>query len=155
MVKNLPASAGDLRQWFNPGLGRSPGKGYGNPLQYSCLENPMDRGLWRATGHGVTKLDIIKQLSMHAIRMDTCMTKSLCCSPKTVTTLLISYTPIENTFLKKISLLYNNRVIPLNELCISGVIFTEGHYRKLKVTILQEESLLKISLTSFSIFSCS
>ena len=38
-----------------PGLGRSPGKGHGNPLQYSCLENPMDRGAWRATVHGVTK----------------------------------------------------------------------------------------------------
>ena len=38
-----------------PGSGRSPGEGYGNPLQYSCLENPMDRGVWRATVHGVTK----------------------------------------------------------------------------------------------------
>ena len=38
-----------------PGLGRSPGEGYGNPLQYSCLENPMDRGVWWATVHGVTK----------------------------------------------------------------------------------------------------
>ena len=38
-----------------PGLGRSPGEGNGNPLQYSCLENPMDRGAWRATVHGVTK----------------------------------------------------------------------------------------------------
>ena len=38
-----------------PGLGRSPGEGNGNPLQYSCLENPMDRGTWRATVHGVAK----------------------------------------------------------------------------------------------------
>ena len=38
-----------------PGLGRSPGEGNGNPLQYSCLENPMDRGVWRATVHGVAK----------------------------------------------------------------------------------------------------
>ena len=38
-----------------PGLGRSPGEGNGNPLQYSCLENPMDGGAWRATVHGVTK----------------------------------------------------------------------------------------------------
>ena len=37
------------------GLGRSPGEGQGNPLQYSCLENPMDRGTWRITVHGVTK----------------------------------------------------------------------------------------------------
>ena len=38
-----------------PGLGRSPGRGHGNPLQYSCLKNPMDRRAWRATVHGVTK----------------------------------------------------------------------------------------------------
>ena len=38
-----------------PGLGRSPGEGTGNPLQYSCLENPMDRGAWQATVHGVTR----------------------------------------------------------------------------------------------------
>ena len=38
-----------------PGLGRSPGEGYGNPLQYSCLEDPMDGGAWQATYHGVTK----------------------------------------------------------------------------------------------------
>ena len=40
-----------------PGLGRSPGEGNGNPLQYSCLENPMDRGAWQATVHGVTESD--------------------------------------------------------------------------------------------------
>ena len=46
-------NAGDLG--LIPGLGRSPGEGNGNPLQYSCLENPMDRGAWWATVHGVTK----------------------------------------------------------------------------------------------------
>ena len=56
MVKNLPANAGDIRNLGSiPGLGRSPGGGNGNPLQYSCLENPMDRGTWWATVHGVTK----------------------------------------------------------------------------------------------------
>ena len=40
-----------------PGLGRSPGEGNGNPLQYSCLENPMDGGAWRATVHGITESD--------------------------------------------------------------------------------------------------
>ena len=56
VVKNLPASAGDIRDVGSiPGLGRSPGGGHGNPLQYSCLQNPMDRGAWRATVHGVTK----------------------------------------------------------------------------------------------------
>ena len=55
-VKKPPAEAGDLRDVGSiPGLGRSPGGGTGNPLQYSCLENPMDRGAWRATVHRVTK----------------------------------------------------------------------------------------------------
>ena len=56
MVKNLPASAGDIIDTgLIPGSGRSPGEGRGNPLQYSCLENPMDRGAWRATVHRVAK----------------------------------------------------------------------------------------------------
>ena len=53
VVKNLPAMAGDTG--LIPGLGRSPGEGNGNPLQYSCLENPMGRGAWRATVHRVAK----------------------------------------------------------------------------------------------------
>ena len=56
MVKNPPANEGDTRDAGSiPGWGRSPGEGNGNPLQYSCLENPMDRGAWRATVHGVAK----------------------------------------------------------------------------------------------------
>ena len=56
VVKNLPASAGDIRNAGSiPGLGRSPGRAHGNPLQYSCLENRIDRGAWRATVHGVAK----------------------------------------------------------------------------------------------------
>ena len=56
IVKNPPANAGDARDVGSiPGSGRSPGEGNGNPLQYSCLENPMDRGAWWATVHGVTK----------------------------------------------------------------------------------------------------
>ena len=57
VVKNLPADAGDLRYTGSiPGLGRFPGGGHGNPLQYSCLKNHMDRGTWQATVHGVTKV---------------------------------------------------------------------------------------------------
>ena len=56
MVRNLPANAGDARDVGSiPGWRRSPGAGNGNPLQYSCLENSMDRGAWRATAHGVAK----------------------------------------------------------------------------------------------------
>ena len=55
------------RHRFHPWVGKIPGGGHGNPLQYSCLDNPMDRGAWRATVHGVTKsLTQLKQLSMHA-----------------------------------------------------------------------------------------
>ena len=52
VIKNLPAKAGDAGS--NPGLGRSLGETNGNPLQYSCLENPLDTGGWVATAHGVT-----------------------------------------------------------------------------------------------------
>ena len=56
VVKSPPASARDVRDMdLIPGLGRSPGGGHGNPLQYSCLENPMDRGAWWATVHGIAK----------------------------------------------------------------------------------------------------
>ena len=56
MVKNPPANAGDARDVGSiAGLGRSPGEGNGNPLQYSCLGNPMDRGAWRATVHRVAR----------------------------------------------------------------------------------------------------
>ena len=56
VVKNLLANAGDIRDTGSiPGLGRSPGEGSSNPLQYSCLENPMGRGAWWATVHGVAK----------------------------------------------------------------------------------------------------
>jgi len=54
MVRNIPANAGDIRDMGSiPGWGRPPGGGHGNPPQYSCQENPMDRGAWWATVHGV------------------------------------------------------------------------------------------------------
>ena len=56
MVKNLLVNAGEVRDMgLIPGLGRCPGRGHGNPLQHSCLENSMDRGAWRAIVHGVAK----------------------------------------------------------------------------------------------------
>ena len=56
LVKNLPAKAGDTRNTgLIPGSGRSPGEENGNPLQYSCLDNSMERGDWQAIVHGVTK----------------------------------------------------------------------------------------------------
>ena len=55
---NLSARAGDARDTgLIPGSGRSPGEGNGNPLQYSCLGNPMDRGTWQATVHGLAELN--------------------------------------------------------------------------------------------------
>ena len=56
VVKNPPVNAGDIRDKGSiPGSGRSPGRGHGNPLHYSCLENPMDRGVWQATVHRIRK----------------------------------------------------------------------------------------------------
>ena len=68
VAKNPPANAGDIRDAdLIPGSGRSPGGGHGNPLQCSCLENPMDRGAWLATIHRVTQNQTwLKQLSTHA-----------------------------------------------------------------------------------------
>ena len=70
MVKNLPANARDLRDIGSiPELGRSSGGGHGNPLQYSCLENPMDRGALWATVHRVTQNQTgLKQQHMNAQR---------------------------------------------------------------------------------------
>ena len=53
VVKNPPANAGDLG--LIPGSGRFPGESKGNPLQYTCLENPMDRGAWQTTVHGIAR----------------------------------------------------------------------------------------------------
>ena len=65
--KESTCSAGDTRDLgLIPGLGRSPEAGNGNPPQYSCLKNPMDRGAWQATVHGVAELDMTEQRSMHA-----------------------------------------------------------------------------------------
>ena len=67
LVKNPPANAGDIRDMsLIPGSGRSPGEGNGNLLQYSCLENPMDKGAGQVTVHRVTKSQTRpKQLSKH------------------------------------------------------------------------------------------
>ena len=69
MVKNPPAKAGDVRNVGSvPGEGRSPGGGHVNPLQYSCLENPMDSRVWQVMVHRVTKSQTrLKRLSTHSI----------------------------------------------------------------------------------------
>ena len=67
MVKNPPANAGDVRDGSASELGRSPGGGHGNPLQFSCLEDLMDRGAWQATVYSVTQSQTrLKRLSTHA-----------------------------------------------------------------------------------------
>ena len=68
VVKNLPSNAEDIRDVGSiPGSGTSPGGEHGNPLQYSCIENPMDRGAWRAMVQRVAKSQTqLKQLKTHA-----------------------------------------------------------------------------------------
>ena len=66
VVKKPPVNAGDLKDLGSvPGLGKSPGGGHGNPLQYSCLENPTDRGAWWAAVHGVAESDATEQAHTH------------------------------------------------------------------------------------------
>ena len=68
VVKNLPANSGDIRDMSAiPGSGRSTGGGHSNPLQHSCLENPMNRGAWWAAVHGVTELDVTKHTHTHTL----------------------------------------------------------------------------------------
>ena len=74
MVKKLPANAGDARDMdLIPELGRSPGGGNGNPLQYSCLENSRDRGAWRAAVRGVAESDTLSDSAEQEgwVRQDT------------------------------------------------------------------------------------
>ena len=64
VVKNPPVNAGDIRDAGSvPGSGGSPGGGHGDPLQYSCLENPMDRGAWQATDHRAAESDTTRDLA--------------------------------------------------------------------------------------------
>ena len=72
VVKNLPANEGDIRDSGSiPELEKSPGGGQGNILQYSCLENPLDRGAWQATVHRVTESQTqLKRLGTHAQDFD-------------------------------------------------------------------------------------
>ena len=66
VIKNPPANTGDIKDESSiPRLGRPPGEENGNPLQYSCLENPMDRGAWQSTVHSIAKRQTqLKQLSI-------------------------------------------------------------------------------------------
>ena len=83
MVKNPPACAADAGDVSSiPGSRRSPGGGNGNPLQYSCLENCMDRGAWRTTVHGVAKNQT--QLSARASKLSLMFVKSLAWGGKCV-----------------------------------------------------------------------
>ena len=68
MVKKPIANAGDIRDMSSvPALGRSPGEGHDNPLQYSCLENPMDRGAWWATVLALTSMRMVEQWSIQDV----------------------------------------------------------------------------------------
>ena len=95
MVKNPPANAEDARDGGSiPGSGRSPGGGHGNPLQYSCLENPMDRGVWRATVHRVaesrTQLSTLFSISKTISKQEAHAVEDTACTP-------VIWAPASNT----------------------------------------------------------
>ena len=96
VVKNPPANAGDIRDVGSiPGPGRSPGGVHGNPLQYSCLEKPMNREVWQATVHRVAKSwTRLNQLSMHTRDYETRKTSK---TPSLTTYLAVSESPEEFT----------------------------------------------------------
>ena len=73
--KESACNAGDTS--LTPGLGRSPGGGQGNPVWYSCLENPVDRGAWRATAHGVTESNTTERLSTYGQKMSALFSRYL------------------------------------------------------------------------------
>ena len=90
-VKNPPTTVGDIRDPGSiPGSGRSPGGGQGNPLEYSCLKNPMDRGAWRALVHRVKQSQTrLKRLSTHG--RTRLVRKGLCCA-------VLSRSVVSNSF---------------------------------------------------------
>ena len=107
VIKNLPASAGGGRDMDSiPGLGRSPGEGHDNPLQYFCLQNPMDRGAWRATVHRVaecrTRLSDLAQHSTFPCILSyschTCMC-DIVCSACFINLVSLTYISFCNFFL--------------------------------------------------------
>ena len=102
MVKNLPANAGDLRDMgLIPGSGRSLGEGNGNPLQYSCLENPMDRGAW--SGRGVATVHGIVTYNNNDVRK---------CSNFILLHVALQYS--QHHLLKKLSFLHHVFLPPLS-----------------------------------------
>ena len=95
VVQNPPANAEDARDGGSiPGSGRSPGGGHGNPLQYSCLENPMDRGVWQATVHRVaesrTQLSTLFSISKTISKQEAHAVEDTACTP-------VIWAPASNT----------------------------------------------------------
>ena len=109
VIKSLPADADVWDMGSVPELGGFPGGGNGNPLQYSCLENRMDRAAWRATVQGVAKSwTQLKQLSTHDLAWGTCFNHNLYMYTNT-------HTLLSKTFMKQyLSLLWTMQVHTLN-----------------------------------------
>ena len=150
VVKNLPANARDKRALRSiPESGRSPGGGYGNPLQYSCLENPMDRGAWRAAVHMVTKSQTwLKQLSTHArIPLDSSLVVD---SPSVFSLGGTYFFPLKDPGIMKLwPALFCFFFFPLALFPLSSVSLQTGMHIKLSVCFIVNQTVL----TSFKICS--
>ena len=111
VVKKLPASVGDERDLGSVlGLGRSPGGGHGNPLQYPCLVNPVDRGAWWAPVHGVAKSQTpLKQFNMHACHASMLSLKNI---------LIFSYIKRVHYYTKKATILELHTLSQVSEKCL-------------------------------------
>ena len=93
-VKNLPAMQERNDAGLIPGWGRAPGGGHGNPLQYACLDNLMDRGAWQATGHGVSKSQTqVRQLNVHVVYKHTMDCSVQCSSVQSLSRVRLFATP--------------------------------------------------------------
>ena len=123
VLKNLPTNVRDIRDLsLIPGSGRSPGGGHGSPLQYSCLENPIDRGAWQATVQSWTQLSDLAPMHASTTTVKTLKLHHKDPSCDSFMTTLTSLLPLLRRTLKTASLFYISKILSSQKCCINGII---------------------------------